>query len=217
MEVSFRPELTEAIVVQWIIILLVAFVSILVTKNLKKIPNKKQSTVEMLIGFINDTVENTMGPGSKNFVPYIGALGVYLLLMNLTGLVGIHPPTKEFSVGLGLGAVTFLVVQGFAIKKHGIKGYFKGYGSPFIFLLPVNVLERVMLPISLSLRLFGNVMAGALILELIYEGLHERLLGLGQLIIPIPAHIYFDIFDGTIQMIIFVMLTMINIKVISEH
>lgn len=217
MEVIFRPELSEAIVVQWGIILLVLIASILLTRNLKKVPSKKQSSLEILIEFINNIVEETMGPGTKSFVPYIGTLGIFLLLMNLAGLVGVEPPTKEFSVGLALAAITFLVIQGYAIKKHGIKGYFKGYAQPLPLLLPINILERIMLPISLSLRLFGNILAGVIILELVYEGLHEHLFGLTQIGLPIPVHMYFDIFDGTIQMIIFVMLTMINIKVVAEH
>jgi F-type H+-transporting ATPase subunit a len=217
LEVIFRPELSEAIVVQWGIILLVLIASILLTRNLKKVPSKKQSSLEILIEFINNIVEETMGPGTKSFVPYIGTLGIFLLLMNLAGLVGVEPPTKEFSVGLALAAITFLVIQGYAIKKHGIKGYFKGYAQPLPLLLPINILERIMLPISLSLRLFGNILAGVIILELVYEGLHEHLFGLTQIGLPIPVHMYFDIFDGTIQMIIFVMLTMINIKVVAEH
>lgn len=217
MEVSFKPELAEAIIVQWVIILLVAATSFILTRNLKKVPNKKQSVAEMIVEFINNTVEETMGPGTKNFVPYIGALGIFLLLMNLTGLVGVEPPTKEYSVAIGLAAITFIIVQGYAIKKHGLKGYFKGYAQPLPLLLPINILERVMLPISLSLRLFGNIMAGVIILELVYDGLHKQFFGLAQIGLPIPVHMYFDIFDGTIQMIIFVMLTMINIKVIAEH
>lgn len=197
--------------------MLVATISIVLTRTLKKVPSKKQSAIEILIEFINNIVEDTMGPGTKSFVPYIGALAIFLLFMNLTGLVGIEPPTKEYSVTIALAAVTFLVVQGYAIKKHGIKNYFKGFAQPIPVLLPINILERIMLPISLSLRLFGNIMAGVIILELVYEGLHKYFFGLAQIGLPVPVHIYFDLFDGAIQMIIFVMLTMINIKVISEH
>ena len=73
-----------------------------------------------------------------------------------------------------------------------------------------------MLPISLSLRLFGNIFAATMIMELLYEALNG-ISFIATIGIPIPFHLYFDIFDGTIQMIIFVMLTMINIKITSEH
>ena len=136
--------------------------------------------------------------------------------MNLTGLVGISPPTKNFSVTLTLALISFIMVQGYAIKKNGVGGYFKGYLEPVSFIVPITILERVMLPISLSLRLFGNMLAATFIIELVYESL-EKVAWFAQLVIPIPLHLYFDIFDGGIQAVIFVMLTMINIKIVSEH
>jgi F-type H+-transporting ATPase subunit a len=104
----------------------------------------------------------------------------------------------------------------YTIKKIGLLHYITGFGKPYAALAPMNIIERVMLPVSLSLRLFGNLTAGAVIMNLIYE----KLMGLSvfaALVIPIPFHAYFDIFDGGIQMIIFVMLTMINLKIIAEH
>lgn len=216
MEFTAKLELSEVIIVQWVIMLLIIGVTILVTKNLRKIPDKKQSAIELLVGFINDTVEETMGPGTKKFIPYIGSLGIFILLMNLTGLVGIEPPTKDYSVTLALALISFLVVQGYAIKKNGFLKYLKGYAHPFGFLLPINIMERIMLPVSLSLRLFGNMMAAAIILEFVYSALSKIFLGF-PLVIPIPLHMYLDIFDGGIQTLIFVMLTMINIKIVAEH
>ena len=117
---------------------------------------------------------------------------------------------------MALALITFVVVQWFAISKIGIGHYFKGFVEPYAFILPINLMERVMLPVSLSFRLFGNITAGVVISNLAYSGL-ASLNGFAQLLIPIPLHFYFDLFDGLIQMVIFVMLTMINIKVIAEH
>ena len=108
------------------------------------------------------------------------------------------------------------MVQGYAIKRNGVGGYFKGYLEPVPFIVPITILERVMLPVSLSLRLFGNMVAATFIVELVYEGL-EKVSWFAQLVLPIPLHLYFDIFDGSIQAIIFIMLTIINIKIVSEH
>ncbi|MCY6355484.1 F0F1 ATP synthase subunit A [Clostridium sp. ZS2-4] len=208
---------TVEIIIQWVIILIIAAVAIVLTKNLKKIPDKKQSAVEIFVDAIDNLVISNMGEKSKGFVPYIGTLILFLLFMNLIGLIGIEPPTKDFNIVLGIALITFLVIQVYAIKKQGIKGYFIGYAKPIIPLLPINVLERIMLPISLSLRLFGNITAAVVIMDLIYNALGKTPLGIAQLGIPIPFHFYFDVFDGSIQMIIFVMLTMINIKVTAEH
>lgn len=211
-EVGFSKN----IVIQWVIILIVAIVAFLLTRNLKKIPNKKQSVLEALVEFINSTVKEIMGEHFIELAPYVLSLGFFLLIMNLTGLVGVHPPTKEYGVTLGMGLTTFIVIQWYVIKQVGIGHYFLGYFKPIPFMLPMNILERVMLPISLSLRLFGNITAGVVIMGLIYNGL-ANIVPFAQLAIPIPFHMYFDIFDGGIQMVVFTMLTMVNLKIIAEH
>ena len=136
--------------------------------------------------------------------------------MNLLGLVGITPVTNNFSVTLALGLISFVVIQGYTMKKIGIGHYFLGYGQPMLMMLPINVIERVMLPVSLSLRLFGNILAASFLVELVYESL-DKIAWIAQIGLPVPLHAYFDIFDGCIQMVIFVMLTMINIKITVEH
>lgn len=209
-------QITLSLVIQWIVIIIVLLLSILYSIKAKRVPGRVQSVVEILIEFLTKTVDENMGEGKRSFVPYIGSLGLYLLALNMVGLFGIKPPTTDYSVALGLALTTFLVIQGYTIKKLGIWGYFKGYASPVPILLPINIIERIMVPISLSLRLFGNMFAATIIMELVYQGLNG-IHFLATLGLPIPFHFYFDIFDGTIQMVIFVMLTMINIKIISEH
>lgn len=207
---------TSSLIVQWVIILLLTVLSIFLTRNLKKIPGRRQNVAEIFVETVRNLVKENMGEGYEFYVPYIGTLVLFLLLMNLSGLFGLKPPTLDFSVVLGIALITFVVVQGNAIYRVGIRNYFLGYAKPYSFMLPINLIERIMLPISLSLRLFGNMTAAVVIMDLVYGAL-GKLGFVAQLGIPVPLHMYFDIFDGTIQMVIFVMLTMINIKVISEH
>ena len=210
---GFHINITEGIIVQWVIILMVALVLGLLTRNLEKVPDKKQTVLEMFVGTVKNLVKENMGETYVGFfVPYIGTLIVYLVLMNLSGLVGAEPPTSDISVAAGMGISTFLIIQIYAIKKLGVAHYFLGYTKPMAILLPLNIMERVMLPVSLTLRLFGNILAGSVILGMVYSGL-----GHFGVLIPIPFHFYFDLFDGSIQMVIFIMLTMINLKVIVEH
>jgi F-type H+-transporting ATPase subunit a len=204
------------IIIQWAIILFFTVVALLVTRNLKRIPDKKQSALELVVDGINGLVGEMMGKEHKVFGPYIGSLVIFLLTMNLTGLVGFHPPTKDYSVALGMALTTFLAVQVYTINKIGILHYFTAYGKPFPFLAPMNVLERVLLPVSLSLRLFGNITAGVTIMDLVYRSLGE-VSWFAQLGLPIFPSLYFDIFDGVVQMTVFTMLTMINIKITAEH
>lgn len=210
--IDIKPEA----IVELVIVLLVIGLAWWSTRNLQVRPGKKQTVVEWIYNMLNNAVVSNVGEEFVSIVPFVGTLGAFILIMNLSGLVGISPPTKNFSVTLTLALISFVVVQGYAIRKNGIGGYFKGYLEPVSFILPITILERVMLPVSLSLRLFGNMLAATFIIELVYENL-EKLAWFAQLVIPIPLHLYFDIFDGGIQAIIFVMLTMINIKIVSEH
>ncbi|MGL5378659.1 F0F1 ATP synthase subunit A [Clostridium sp.] len=209
-------DITPDMVVQWVIIILIAILAWWATRDLKVKPGKKQAAVETIYTSIKSVVDNNVGEEYSDIIPFVGCLGIYILLMNLVGLVGVIPPTKNFSVTLGMAIISFVAVNGYAIRKHGMGGYIKGYAQPIPVMLPINLLERIMLPVSLSLRLFGNVLAATFIIELVYENLH-KLAFIAQVGLPVPLHAYFDIFDGVIQMVIFVMLTMINIKIVSEH
>jgi len=209
-------EFPVNIVIQWVIIAVIAILAIYLTSDLKRVPGKKQSIAETIVVAINNIVKDTMGEKFMSLVPYVGTVILFLLFMNLSGLVGIEAPTKSYGVALGMALISFLVIQGYAINKSGLLHYFIGVTKPVAFITPLNVIERVIVPLSLSLRLFGNITAAVVIMGLAYKAL--RGIGWGfQIGLPIFAHLYFDIFDGSLQVVIFTMLTMINIKIISEH
>lgn len=213
---GFNVDIVPEIVVQWGIIALITILSWWATRNLSIKPGKKQTVVEAIYKSLDGMIRSNVGEEYLDILPFIGAIAVYIFMMNMVGLVGIVPPTKNLSVTAALGLISFFVVQYYAIKKHGVGSYLKGYISPVSVMLPINLLERLMFPLSLALRLFGNVLAATFLVELVYEAL-GKVAFVAQLGLPIPLHGYFDIFDGVIQVVIFVMLTMINIKIISEH
>ncbi|HCW53003.1 MAG TPA: F0F1 ATP synthase subunit A [Clostridium sp.] len=208
----FTLYITTPVIIQWVIMLILGIGSLLLTSNLKKRPGMKQAALEKLYLTVESVVESTMGESYANFVPYIGTLMVFLICMNFTGLVGIAPPTMDISVTAGLALTTFLTIHYTAIRRNGFGHYLIGYTEPFVFMAPINVMERIMLPVSLALRLFGNMLAATILVDLVYEVLGKFAIGL-----PIIVHGYFDLFDGMIQMLVFSMLTMIQIKLTAEH
>ena len=212
---NFPVIISGSIVTQWVIILILGIGAFLLTKNLQQKPNKKQAALEKIYVTVDSIVTNTMGEEYKNFIPYIGSLGVYLLALNFCGLIGIKPPTQDLSVTVGLAITSFITIHYTALKRNGGKGYLKGYCHPFAIMLPINIMERVMLPVSLALRLFGNMLAATVLVDLVYEAL-AKISVFAQIGAPIIVHGYFDIFDGTIQMVVFSMLTMVQIKLTSE-
>lgn len=209
-------DITRDIVVQWGVMLCLFIASLLLTRNLKRKPNKVQVVIESVYSYVEGLVKQNMGESYIKFIPYVGTLVVYLLTLNLIGLIGLKPPTQNLSVTAGLALTSFVVINFTAIKRNGILGYSKGFAQPYAIMLPINIMERVVLPVSLALRLFGNMLAATMLIEMVYNGL-EGLTWIAQIGLPIFVHGYFDLFDGTIQMLVFTMLTIINIKVTSEH
>ncbi|MHC1681649.1 MAG: F0F1 ATP synthase subunit A [Clostridiaceae bacterium] len=206
---KFEMVITSSIVTQWIVMAVIMILILVLTRNIQKIPGKSQSAIEIIIETIKGQIFSNMGEKYKNFLPYIGTLFIFLFFLNMTGLIGVEPSTKDVSVTAGLAVISFLVIQFTSIKKGGVGGYLKGYLHPFALMLPLNIIERFTVPFSLALRLFVNMLVGAIVLELAYHTV--------GLIVPIPLHAFFDLFDGSIQMYVFVMLTMINIRMTVEH
>lgn len=213
---GYKLGVTYNLLMQWIVIVIISIVVILLTRNLNKVPDRRQVVLEIFVNVINNLVKENMGKQFLSYVPYIGTLFIYILCMNMIGLFGFEPPTQDFNVGLGLALISFGVIQFTAIKKNGIGNYFGGYFRPYPALLPLNLIDRIMLPVSLSIRLFGNITAAVVVMGLVSTGL-GNLSWFALLVIPVPVHFFFDVFDAGIQMIIFVMLTIVNIKVISEE
>lgn len=200
---------TQSVVTQWIMMAVIIILTLIFTRNLKKIPDKKQTVLEMIVQMIDNMVISNMGPEYKKFfIPYIGAMGVFLTFLNLSGLIGIEPSTKDINVTLTFALMSFFIINGNAIKKMGIGGYLKEFVEPYAPMLPLNIIEKLTVPFSLCLRLFCNMLVGAMVLGLIYSGE-----GITSFILPIPVHAFFDAFDGMIQVYVFMLLTMVYTKI----
>lgn len=201
----------ETIVNVYIILLAFLVFALIVNRKIKNAdPNKPPSgllnVMEIAIEGVQNLVKQTMGEKQVWFSSYIFTLMAFLLVANLFGLLGFTPPTSDYSVTLTLALITFTLTQFFSIKNNGVLGYFKSYTEPMAFLTPLNIIGEIANPISLSFRLFGNILSGVIIMSLIYNAL-----GLvAPLITPI-LHSYFDVFAGVLQTFIFSMLTMIFI------
>lgn len=204
------------IVIQWAVMIILIIAGILITSKLNMKPGKVQAVVELFYETVEKLVCGNMGKKGAKFIPFVGTLMVYLLVLNYTGLVGIAPATSNLNVAIGFAVTIFIIVHGYAIMQNGIGGYLKSYFRPMVGMLPLNIMERAVFPVALALRLFGNMLAAAIIVDLVYEGL-SHLTWAAQIGLPIIVHGYFDVFDGAIQMIVFVMLTIVNIKVLAEH
>ena len=201
--------LTETVINTWVIIGIMALIALIIRFSMKKfkdVPESKfQTAIEMTVDTLNGFVANTMGgPSGKKFAGYFGPLIIFVAVCNLAGLLGFRPPTADFATTLAFALITFFMIHGFGIKSKGL-GYFKGFLEPIPFLLPINIVGELATPVSLSFRLFGNILGGTIIMGLVYAMFPKIVIFLG---IPAALHVYFDVFAGALQAFIFVMLSM---------
>lgn len=138
------------------------------------------------------------------YAPYLSAVLIYIGIANLIGIFGFKPPTKDMNVTAALALMSIVLIEFAGIHKKGAKRWLKSFAEPIALIAPINVLELVIKPLSLCMRLFGNVLGAFVIMKLI-----EHILPVG---LPVVFSAYFDIFDGLIQAYVFVFLTGLFIK-----
>ena len=191
------------IAVVFLVLLLFIFAANRAIKKGTEIPTGFQNVVELIVEKLDGMVGSTMGASAPAFRNYIGTIFIFILVCNISGLFGLRPPTADYGTTLALGLMTFTLITFNKFKHKGAKGVLKGLCDPWPIWAPINVIGDVAVPISLSLRLFANVLSGVVMMALIYG-----LLGKIAVIWPAALHVYFDLFSGCIQTYVFCMLTM---------
>ena len=196
-----------------VMLLLMAF-AVAANRVMKKgemLPGKFQNVVEMIVEFLDGIVNSAMGKSAPKFYNYIGTIFIFILVSNISGLLGLRPPTADYGVTLPLGLLTFTLIHFNQFKYQKPKDIWKDMCSPLPPWLPIwfpiNVISEIAVPISLSLRLFANVLSGTVMMALVYG-----LLGWFATAWPAALHVYFDLFSGEIQTYVFCMLTMTYIS-----
>lgn len=198
-------EVSESVVATWLIMGVLALVSILLVRNLQvENVSRRQLMLETAIGGIYNFFKDILGEEGKRYIPYLMSVSIYIGVANLIGLLGFKPPTKDMNVTAGLAIMSIVLIEFSGFRQKGGKGWLKSFAEPMPIILPINILEIFIRPISLCMRLFGNVLGSFVVMELIKLVV--------PVIVPVPFSFYFDIFDGLIQAYVFVFLTALFIK-----
>ena len=178
-----------------------------IMKRAEEVPTGFQNVAEMIVELLDNMVKSGMGKNAYKFMNYIGTVFIFILVCNLSSLVGLRPPTADYGVTLPLGLLTFVLIHFNKFKHQKVSGVIKGLCDPWPIWAPINIIGEIAVPISLSLRLFANVLSGTVMLALVYALLSVIAIGW-----PAALHVYFDIFSGAIQTYVFCMLTMTYIS-----
>ena len=199
--------------------------AVIISKKLTKRPGRFQVVVEKLVTMLYNLVGDTMGKHNLKFAPYIGTLFLSSILCTLLGMTQIlRSATADLSVTLAWAIVTSVMVWYHNIKNFGLKAWLKGFTEPIVVMTPMNIVSEIAQPISMAFRHFGNVAGGSVLTTLIYTalaglssivfGLFSDLLAeipLFQIGIPAFLSIYFDLFSGFVQALVFSLLTMVYV------
>lgn len=219
--------LTQTTISLFVVTLLVIVIAKLVTRRIDKRPDGVQVVVEKLMDMLYGLVRDTMGEHNLRFAPYIGTLFLFSIFGTLIGMTQIFPSTtRDLSVTLAMALVTTGMVWYNNIRNFGFGTWLKGFTEPIVVMTPMNIVSEIASPISLAFRHFGNVAGGSVLTGLIYSALallSGALVGwlpdmvanvfppILQIGIPAFMSIYFDLFSGFVQALVFSLLTMVYV------
>ena len=227
-------QITETLVVSWLVMLLITGLCIWLTHDLKvENISKRQALAEMLVEKANSFVIGNMGEKFRYMIPFVAALFTTSVVSNLISLIGLRSPTADLSTEASWAVVVFIMITAQKIKAGGVGGYLKGFTTPIPVMTPFNILSELATPISMACRHFGNILSGVVINALVYAALalaSSALFGLlpgvvGDVLSQIPIldvgvpailSVYFDWFSGVMQAFIFCMLTVLYISNAAE-
>ncbi len=227
---GYTIPVSDSIIMMWIVSVIIIILAVIFTRNLKTVPQGKQNVTEIIVEGINNIIKGNVGHHWKSFAPYFGTILIFLVFSNIASLFNffpsgealyhmtgleffehlphfeIAPPTKDLNVTVTMAMMSVLLYLFAGIRFKGFGGWLKGFLHPTPVMLPFHILDYGTRTLSLSLRLFGNMLAGYIILEMLFEGLFFV-----KPIIPI-ASAFFDIFDAGLQAYIFVFLSSIYVS-----
>jgi F-type H+-transporting ATPase subunit a len=198
-------KLNATILFTWLVMFLLVFGSWLVTRKLHtgaRLP-RWQNLLESIVMLINGQISDVTRQEPRRFLPFLGTLFLFIGLSNLLSIVpGFQPPTGSLSTTAGLAICVFIAVPAYGIADHGILGYLKNYIQPTPLMLPFNVMGEISRTLALAVRLFGNVMSGAMIAAI--------LLAIAPLVFPVFMNLL-GLLTGMVQAYIFAILAAVYI------
>jgi F-type H+-transporting ATPase subunit a len=208
-------SVNETVIVSWVTMAVLIVFSLILTRRMRTVPRGAQAILEAMVEFLNSFSKAQFGRRAKTYGPYIGTVFLFLLLANIIPVLSpisvsfggrsyqplfvIKPPARDINFTAALAILSILMVLAGGLRARGFLGWCKNLLRPVPMMLPFNLMEYVIRPVSLCLRLFGNILGGFIIMRLI-----EAVVPVG---LPPILSLYFDFLDGLIQALVFSFLT----------
>ena len=198
----------EVVAMTWIVILMLVAFGVATSRHRSLLPRPMQVLGELIVGQLYQLTEDALGKDlARRYAPLVAALFLFLLFSNWLGIIPhLEEPTKDLNTPLALGLMGFVIAHWAGIRSKGFTAYIREYFQPIFFMMPLNVIGEIAKIVSISFRLFGNIMGGSIII-LVVSYLTWNIL------LPPFLNAFFGLFVGTIQAFVFTMLTVVYIAV----
>ncbi len=197
----------------WIAMAIVLVLFVLASRSPKLVPSGIQNVMEFFVDFLNGLMEGVLGvKGTKYMAPFVITLFMFIFISNEIGMlpqVGVHwtSPTNDINTCFGLSLTVAIGVYVVGVIKNGL-GHFKHFVSPSVAFLPLHLMDEITKPLTMALRLFGNILAGEILLIVLYQ--------LAPWVVP-ELWVMFSLFIGFLQAFIFTMLTLTSFAMVFAH
>ena len=205
-----------AVIMSWIVVVLLVIFALFLRRALRQDieekPNRVQAALDMLIDLLRSQLTSNFASErlAVALFPFIATLFLYVLLSNWLGVIPyMTSPTQDLNVTLGLALMVFAVSQVLAMRMKGVRRYLKGYLEPVPFLLPLNIIGEISKPMSHAFRLFGNILAGSILVTVV-------MVKFAPALVPPVLQLVFGLFFGAIQAFVFAILAVAYINVAVE-
>ncbi len=208
---GFRLVITDAIAVTWIVMVVICALAWFLGRKPKHHPDSmRQLTAESLINLLLKLCQssNMSYDQAEAVVPYVGTIAIFISLTNISSMFKVPPPAKNPAFPIALALFTIVYVIGMSVRFVGWRGFWHSLVYPKAMLLPFKILDYLIKPMSLSLRLFGNIFGAFILMEFIYL--------IVPVILPGVVGLWFDLADGILQGVIFTYLTITYIGEVIE-
>ncbi len=201
---------TATIFNTWLIMVVLIVLALIIRHRLQSQPGPVQRIAELYISAMDKLTKETLETTTRTYMPLVTTLFIFLLLSNWLGMIpGLVEPTKDLNTPLSLAIMGFFLTHTAAIRAKGIGAYLKEYTHPFIIMVPLNIVGELAKVVSISFRLFGNIMGGAIIITVVSWMVYS-------LVLPPFLYVFFGMFVGTVQAFVFTMLTITYIAVATK-
>jgi F-type H+-transporting ATPase subunit a len=198
---------SETLIMSWIVMAVIILFGILATRKISILPGPYQTLAEVMVAAFEGLVNDALDEGNRHYFPMIITIFLFVWLSNMLGVIPfLSEPTKDLNTPLAYGILGFFIAHYAGIKTKGIKAYLSEYVQPMFFMAPLNIVGELSKVVSISFRLYGNIMGGSIIIMVVGNLVYD-------LVLPPLLNAFFGIFVGTIQAFVFTMLTLVYISV----